>query len=59
MLENITENITTVNIMKYGWHQTVNNVACCYQTPFNIAIILEQKLNYSNVLREQVNIKHS
>ena len=41
-LENITKSITTVNIMKHGWHQTVNNSVCYYQTPSKIALILEQ-----------------
>ena len=43
--------------MKFRWHQTINNVVCCYQTPFNIALILEQVSNYNNVLREQVYIQ--
>ena len=41
-LENITEKITAVNNMNHGWHQTVNNAVHYYQTPFNIALILEQ-----------------
>ena len=36
------DKITTVNIMKHGWHQTVNNSVCYYQTPSKIALILEQ-----------------
>ena len=51
-LENITEKITIVNSMKYGWHQTVNNAVCYYQTTFNTAFILEQASSYNNVLRE-------
>ena len=32
---------------------------CYYQTPFNIALILEPVSNYNNVLRDQVNMEKS
>ena len=32
---------------------------CYYQTPFNIALILEQISNYNNVLKEQANKEKS
>ena len=41
-LKNITKKIATVNSMKYGWYQGVSNTVHYYQTPFNIALILEQ-----------------
>ena len=39
-LENINENTKTVNNMKDGWNQAVNNVVHYYKTPFNIALVL-------------------
>ena len=53
VLENVPEHMSIVNIMKHGWHQTVNNAVCYYQTPINVALILEQESNYNNILREQ------
>ena len=58
-LENIAEKITIVNNMKCGQHQAVNNAACYYQTPFNIALISEQVSNHNNVLRERANMEKS
>ena len=31
--------------MKHGWHKTFNNTVHYYQTPFDIALILEQVSN--------------
>ena len=44
-------------MMKHRWCKTINNIVCYYQTPFNIAVIIEQMSNYNNVLREQENIE--
>ena len=55
-LENITEKITTLNSMKYRWYNAVNNIAYYYQTPFDIALVLEQVATHKNVLREQANM---
>ena len=51
--------ITTVNSMKYGWCQAVNNVVCYFQTQFNIALILDKASNYNNMLRENEKIDKS
>ena len=51
--------MTRANSMKHGWHRTFNNVVCCYQIPFNIALILEQVSNYNNVIRDQSSVKKS
>ena len=40
--------------MKCGWGQTISNTVCYYQTPYNIALILEQVSNYKFLLREQI-----
>ena len=45
--------------MKHGSHETFNNTVYHYQTPFNVALILEQVSNHNNVLREQSNEEKS
>ena len=47
----ITRNKKKASRMKHGWCQTTNNTVCCYQSPFNIALILEQVSNYNSLLR--------
>ena len=54
-MENNAKPITKSSRMKHGWHQTISNTVHYYQTPFNIALILEQVSNYNNLLREQTN----
>ena len=34
-------------------------MACCYQTPINVALILEQVSNHYDMLRDQVKIEKS
>ena len=51
-LVNIKEKRTRTNWMKYWWCETVNNTECYHQTPFNIALILEQVSSYNNAMRE-------
>ena len=51
MEKKITEKRTISNSMKCWWNQTLNNTVCYYQTPFNVAVILEQMSNYNNTLR--------
>ena len=41
--------------MKHGWRQTINNIVHHYQTPFDVALILEQVSNHNNLLREKMN----
>lgn len=45
--------------MNYGWNQKFNNVVCYYQTPFGIALILDQLSNDNSSLREQEKMKKS
>ena len=40
--------------MKHGWYQTINNTVHYYQTPYNIALIVEQLSNYNVLLRDQI-----
>ena len=53
-MENSMATMTNASIMKYGWWQILNNTAHCYQTPYNIALILEQVSSYNMLLREQI-----
>ena len=41
--------------MKYGWYETINDAAVCHETPFNVAVIVDQPSSYGNVLREKNN----
>ena len=43
--------------MECGWHQTINNTVCYYQTPYDIALILEQVSNYNILLREKIEME--
>ena len=43
--------------MQHGWHQMINYTVCYYQTPHNIALILEQVSNYNNLMRDQMNVE--
>ena len=56
-LERCAAMTTKVSIMKHGWYQTVNNTACYYQTPCNIAVIVEQLSNYNRMLREKIEME--
>ena len=50
-----TELMTKGSSMKNGLHQKINNVVHCYQTPLDVAVILEQVSNCNDLLREQMN----
>ena len=52
--ERSVEITTKASIMKYGWFQMINNTVHYYQTPCNIALIVEQLSNYNSLLREQI-----
>ena len=52
-MENNSVLITIESSMKHRWHQTINSTVHCYQTPFNISMILEQVSNYNNLLRHE------
>ena len=43
--------------MKYGWCQMINDAVHYYQTPYNIALIVEQLSNYNSMLRGQIEIE--
>ena len=49
-LENSTAPTKGESTMKHGWHKTLKNTVLCYQTPFNVALILEQVSNYNVML---------
>ena len=40
--------------VKHRWHQIINDTVHCYQTPYNVALIVEQLSNYNVLLREQI-----
>ena len=42
--------------MKHRWFQIVNGTVHCYQSPFNVALIVEQLSNYNMLLRECVDM---
>ena len=54
-MENNAEPITKASDMKHEWHPTINNTVHYYQTPFNVALILDQVSNHNNLLIEQMN----
>ena len=43
--------------MQYGWHEIVNNTVHCFQTPHNVALIVEQLSNYNMTLRKQTELR--
>ena len=50
--------MTTKEInMKHGWHQMVKNMVHYYQTPYDIALIVEQLSNYNSMLRGQIEME--
>ena len=53
-MENSMATMTNASIMKYGCHHIINNAVHYYQTPYDIALILEQVSNYNILLREQI-----
>ena len=44
-------------MMKHGRCETIHNTVFYHQTPFNIAVIIEQLSNYDKILREQANME--
>ena len=48
---------TKVSIMKHGWCQMVNKTVHCYQTPCNVAAIVEQLSSYNSMLREKIEME--
>ena len=43
--------------MKHGWHEALNKTVCHYQTPFDVALILEQVSKYNVILTEQIRME--
>ena len=43
--------------MKYGWYKTLKNTVHYYQTPFDIALILEQVSKHNVILIEKIRIE--
>ena len=54
VVENITAPTIRESTIKHGWHKTFNNTVCYYQTPFDIALILEKVSNHNVLLIEQM-----
>ena len=40
--------------MKHGWFQIVNSTVHYFQSPFNVALIVQQLSNYNMLLRENI-----
>ena len=40
--------------MKYGWCQMIKNTLHYYQTPYNIALIVDQLSSYNSMLRDKI-----
>ena len=40
--------------MNHGWHQMVNDTVHYYQTPNDVAAIVEQLSSYNRILQEQI-----
>ena len=38
--------------MKHRWHETINDTVFYHETPFNVAVIVDQLSRHSNMLRE-------
>ena len=55
--ENSAVSMKIESNMKYGWHQAVNNTVCCYQTPCDVTVILEQVSNYNVLMREKLSME--
>ena len=56
-LENSRAPVIGESTLKHGWHKTLNNTVCCYQTPFDIALILEQVSQCNMILTEQIRME--
>ena len=52
-MEHSTSTTPKASNMNYGWYQILNNTAHHYQTPYNVALIVEQLSNYNVLLRVQ------
>ena len=57
VLENSTAPTIGESTMKHGWCETLSNTVCCCQTPFGIALILEQVSNHNVILKEQLGME--
>ena len=49
-----TSSTSEVRNMKYGWFQIANVTVHYFQTPFNVALIVEQLSNNNVLLRENI-----
>ena len=49
-----TSSTIEVRNIKCGWFQIVNGAVHCYQSPFNVSLIVEQLSNYNVLLRENI-----
>ena len=56
-VEHRTPSTLKDSCMKHGQCQTINNTAHYFQTPYSIALIVEQSFNYNMLLREQIAIE--
>ena len=57
VVENSAAPMIRESRMKCEWHQKINDAVHCNQTPFNIALILEQTSNYNIVSREKMSME--
>ena len=57
VMENSAVSMKRESNMKHRWCQTANNTVCYYQTPCNIAVILEQVSNCNVLLRKKMSME--
>ena len=53
-MEHVMSTMLKASNMAYGWHQIINNTAHCYDTPYNIELIVEQLSKHNMLLRDQI-----
>ena len=57
VVENSAASMIRKSAMQCEQCKTFNIAVCCYQTPFDIASLLEQVSNYDVLLIEQIDMK--
>ena len=58
IMESRTATTPKASSIQYGWYEIVNNTVHFFQTPCNIALIVEQLSNYNVILRKQIEIEN-
>ena len=56
-MENSAVTMMRESTMKHGWHQAFNNSVHHCQTPYDVALILQQVSNCDVLLKEQMSME--